>query len=384
MDICSSCTRGGNERVTFIMEKCFISDCVDYLLNEANISSQPKLENGLLIYSMSHQCGFIQPPNTPAPKPPASLPPASLPPPYYPRNKDRSVTFAPQNEDHSMTFAPQNNGWSLSLPRNQGGHLDGSVEHENSMYVPMKLRAKTLERLEPAYPRHLRNMSVDSRSSSVSETSTTESLFLADGSLSITTHSKRGVADPWKYLPPRNIPRLNYESSIPALAQPYLKYQPHMYQQGMKRFETPYQVSSRIIITDSGEVQFERNVMGNVPTSDHTGFVFKKQLPLPPRGLRAATINSPAASRELNGSMKSGVLLPVSCTTLETCSDVNRLFDTSSRRFTPKTTPPEVPPRPSFHINQERFISPIRLGQGSIRTRVSLRNRLNWSTGQFL
>ena len=83
-------------------------------------------------------------------------------------------------------------------------------------------------------------------------------------------------------IPPRTIPRKNYECSLPAVAQPYINFTPHLFSSSSSRFEAPYQISSRIIITDSGDVQFERNVLGNAPMN-HGGFHFKKQLPLPPR-----------------------------------------------------------------------------------------------------
>ena len=53
--------------------------------------------------------------------------------------------------------------------------------------------------------------------------------------------------------------------------------------------ETPYQISSRIIITDSGELQYERNVLGNTPGKMSGGLRFRKTIPLPPRASKASS-----------------------------------------------------------------------------------------------
>ncbi len=83
-------------------------------------------------------------------------------------------------------------------------------------------------------------------------------------------------------LPPRTIPRRNYECSIPAKAQPYINFSPHLFNGSSNLFAAPYQISSRIIITDSGEVQYERNILGTPPTM-HGGFHFNGDIPLPTR-----------------------------------------------------------------------------------------------------
>jgi hypothetical protein len=88
-------------------------------------------------------------------------------------------------------------------------------------------------------------------------------------------------------VPPRNITRKNFESAVPAVAHPYMNFQPQLFQQACSSsFESPYQISSRIIITNSGEVQYEQNILGNKP-QHHGGFHFKSSMPLPPRSKTA-------------------------------------------------------------------------------------------------
>ena len=89
-------------------------------------------------------------------------------------------------------------------------------------------------------------------------------------------------------VPPRNMTRKNFETAMPAMSHPYANFQPHLFQQSSSSYESPYQISSRIIITDSGEVQYERNILGNKP-QHHGGFHFKQNIPLPPRKSAAAT-----------------------------------------------------------------------------------------------
>ena len=90
-------------------------------------------------------------------------------------------------------------------------------------------------------------------------------------------------------LPPRSITRQNYATAIPAVAHPYINFQPHLFQQSSSSFVSPYQISSRIIITNSGEVQYERNILGNSKPRHNRGFHFKQTMPLPPRSSGPAT-----------------------------------------------------------------------------------------------
>lgn len=371
MDICPSCIRGVDDRITFIMEKRFIKDCIQFLVREARVTTAPQSENGLLIYHVAHQCGYIKPPDMPAPEPPP------LPPPYTPEDESR-------------------NSSSLPLPRKQSVLTQSEppvfLEYKRDGNGSTKFRSRTLGNFEPAYPRHLWDDSTSSGTGSFTGSSRAESLFLADGSLNLTTHSKKVGNDFRSYLPPRTIPRMNYESCIPARAQPYLKYQPHMYQQGMNRLEAPYQISSRIIITDSGEVQFERNIMGNMPPSKHGGFLFSKQLPLPPRGLRAPSPqanldSSPILSRRVQVNVQSGVGFQSS----EVNPNTGGHFKRQTEKLRQMTPPPSVPPRPPFNIKQERFVSSVYPGHTSHDspplhvpppTQI-LRNRVATSTGQF-
>ena len=371
MDVCPSCIRGANNRITFIMEKRFIKDCVQFLVRETRITTAPRNENGLLIYHMTHQCGYIKPPDMPAPEPPP------LPPPYTPEDETRTSSTLPSTL--------KQNGLSHNKP-------PVFVEYKRDEHGSTKFRSRTLGNFEPAYPRHLWDDCTSSGTGSFTGSSRAESLFLADGALSVTTHSKTVVDDFRSYLPPRTIPRANYESCIPARAQPYLKYQPHMYQQGMNRLEAPYQISSRIIITDSGEVQFERNIMGNMPPSNQRGFLFSKQLPLPPRGLRAHSPqanlkSSPLLSQRVQVNVQSGVGFQSG----KVSPNVSGRFKRQSEKPRQKTPPPDVPPRPPFNIKQERFVSSIQPGHTSHDSPLSrvppptqiLRNRVATSTGQF-
>jgi hypothetical protein len=115
-------------------------------------------------------------------------------------------------------------------------------------------------------------------------------------------------------VPPRTITRKKYESAIPAIARPYTNFQPHLFQQSGSRYESPYQISSRIIITNSGEVQYERNVLGK-KSQHHGGFHFKDDMPLPPRthaGNSTTKVQSYSSPRSPNLNKR-----PVSSPTLE-------------------------------------------------------------------
>ncbi len=229
MDMCSSCIRGGqSDRITFIMAKKFINDCILFLLREARIRDKPQLENGMRLYKVPHQCGHIKQPDTPAPP---------LPPPYTEDDNIANLEVSYENLFHSPSIGP----------------------------------------IKPAYPMKLWD----------DESTQSEAGSLSRDFAKLSIQADGTITNFRSHLPPRTIPRLNYESSIPAIAHPYIKFQPHMYHQSRSHYEAPYQISSRIIITDSGEVQFERNIMGNAPPQERRGLLYKKEMPLPPKGVRA-------------------------------------------------------------------------------------------------
>ena len=276
MEVCPSCIRGGQvDRITFIMEKRFIADCMQFLLTEAKIQDTPQMENRLKIYHVPHQCGYIKQPDTPAPPLPPPYPEdVVLPPP--PTQKSQPSHGSQPSQDDSQKPQPSQD--------------EPTTEHSAPLYKnSTEFHSPKMGSIRPAYPVEYWNESTDSGSGTFTGRSRTESLFIADGTLSVTRKKTVTESDDFRlFLPPRTIPRANHESSIPAMAQPYTHYQPHLYHQGQQHFEAPYQISSRIIITDSGEVQFERSIMGSM-SSKRRGSFTTKQLPVPPRGMRAPT-----------------------------------------------------------------------------------------------
>ncbi len=320
MEICPSCVREGQSfRITFIMEKKFINDCMQFLLREARIRDRPQLENGLKIYTVPHQCGYMNQPDIPAPP---------LPPPY--------------TEDDTQPPHP-------------------SPENRNDPKATLGMfNSPSMGTINPAYPVKFWDESTDSGSGSFSRDSTVINTH-TDGTLNVPISGKP-LNDFHLYVPPRTIPRLHHESSIPARAQPYINYQPHMYHQSHSHFEGPYQISSRIIITDSGDVQFERNIMGNLPPQENGGLLFKKQLPLPPRGIRANPKQSPSNSpKVLSPTSTSGNFSKVNVEVQ--LSPHGAQFMREPRKRKVPTPPPEIPPHPTYNLKQERFISTSPGGQ---------------------
>lgn len=238
MELCSGCIpHGQNTTITFIIEKNFIRDCMSFLCQEARIPNIPQIQDGLMVYNLSHQCGYCTPPSVQPPPPP----------PYEPPTAD-----------------------------GEKQPLEG--ERQSPTLAPPKLPPKPP--LVPAFE--------------FSDQWWEDSFSSGSGPSSLTQKEKcdERIGD----LPPRSIPRKNHEVSIPAMPQPYLNFQPHLFNR--RHFEAPYQISSRIIITDSGEVQFERSILGNMQQA-HGGFHINKQMPLPPR-TRAKTGFSQLPPRTLN------------------------------------------------------------------------------------
>ena len=219
MELCSSCMISQTQGVsiTFILDKLFHEECIEFLCNEARISTQPVKDNSLLVYPVNHKCT----------RPLLSLENPSPQPPSYAES--------------------QQNVEERQIPRTVYHDTPPELPPRNKLYV------------------------CKSTVQGINSTSTGSSA------------STSGI-DNWgsDFVPPRNITRNNYETAIPAVAHPYTNFQPHLFQQSSSSFESPYQISSRIIITNSGEVQYERNILGNKPRH-HGGFHFKQDMPLPPR-----------------------------------------------------------------------------------------------------
>ena len=210
MELCSSCTtsRGHGSSITFIMEKLFHDECIEFLCHEARISSEPARENSLMVYPVKHICA--------------------------------------QKTAHSDSHPPS----YLESQRQKMEH-EGSGAYSD---IPPQLPPRNNLNRAPLQ-------------------GTGQSATANDGAV-----------------PSRNITRKNFETAIPAVAHPYTNFQPHLFEQYGSSFESPYQISSRIIITNSGAVQYERNILGNKPQNG-AGFHFKRDMPLPPRKNQAATGN---------------------------------------------------------------------------------------------
>ena len=305
MELCHSCYRGRSMTTTFILEKQFVKDCIAFLCKQAQITDPPVVENGLFIYTVAHhRCSTssTQDSNTPTitctdrnevsneNEPPPPIPPPPLPP-RLPRKPSEASGSKSMEKSNSAVHVCINNSNDLTTTddsRRSRCFTTTSVDVTfNTEQADPPLRP-----VKPAIPIPEYWDDYTGGSDSCTGGSGMESLFMTDGSL-----TKTALDPPPKdtkslpaILPPRTIPRKNHESSIPAAEQPYYNFQPHLFNHhGNKCFDAPYQISSRIIIKGSGEVQFERNIMGNQPPKRHGGFHFKQQIPIPPRGLRADT-----------------------------------------------------------------------------------------------
>ena len=315
MELCHSCYRGRSMTTTFIMEKQFVKDCVAFLCKEAQITDPPIVENGLFIYTVAHHKCSTSPVQDKADVS-VEADEASKdndPPPIPPRPPRKSSNEALSLSSKSMDKSNS----AVHVCINNSNDVTTADDNRRSRCFTTTSVDVTFNREQTSQPKPVKPAIPipeywDDYTGSDSCTGGTgmESLFMADGSLSTT----KTTPDPPKEtkssptaLPPRTIPRKDHESSIPAVKQPYYNYQPHLFNhRENKCFDAPYQISSRIIIKDSGEVQFERNIMGNQPSKRHGGFHFKQQIPIPPRGLRADTDLRGKATVGGNGTSSGG------------------------------------------------------------------------------
>ena len=285
MELCHSCYRGRSMNITFIMEKQFVKDCVDFLCKEAQIIGPPKVENGLFIYNVDHRCSY----NNVKLKAEVKMgegPKEEVAPPIPPRPPKRSNSdSATSTKSSDMTSS------EFHVHINNSNDIKSSDNVRMSRCFTTTSVDVTFNREQPGQSKPFKPAVTipehwDDYTGSDSWTGDTgmESLFLSDGLLSSKTKNPPSSDGDSQFLPPRTIPRKDHESSIPAEEHPYYNFQPHIFNHhGNQSFDAPYQISSRIIIKDSGEVQFERNVMGNRPHKLLGGFDFKGEIPIPPR-----------------------------------------------------------------------------------------------------
>ena len=320
MELCSKCLRSSQTKnITFILEKMFIQDCMKFLCREARIETQPVNENGFQVYNVPHKCLLNTVPESPPPPPYSNTPPilhpkkgSAPPPPLHPKGDAPSPSLHPRGDAppplHPRgnalppTLHPKRNSLPPLYPKGMPNHNydevilatpedptterkppPSTIKEEKPSNPSLKPIFQFPDALWDDYSTGSTSGSASMALNTIRTSSFTESLFLSDGVLT-TTHTISEKMD----LPPRTIPRKNHETSIPASSsQSSSDFHHKIFNtSGKYGLETPYQINSRIIITDNGDVQYERNVLGNRPSQANGGFHFKRSIPLPPRKSR--------------------------------------------------------------------------------------------------
>ena len=323
MELCSKCQYNQPSIITLVMERQFIRDCISFLCRETRISQRPSDEKGIPTYYVNHKCGYFSPPPEPAPSPPSPPDPApSLPDPAPslpdPTPSPLDPALPPPNPTHPPPVYSETDPESSSkrdsetspqpAPQSSGDYVnvsDAVKETEPPSEAKPPLLSHTVTPPSPANPPQLPASNSEAKPPAFGFTekdwddiSDSGSHYPINSGSSGDRNSTASDGEEASY-PPRNIPRKNYDCSIPAVAQPYINFQPYLFSSSSAHFEAPYQISSRIIISDSGEVQYERNILGNMPMA-HGGFHFKKQVPLPPR--KSPMANTPSSNENLRPS----------------------------------------------------------------------------------
>ena len=393
MELCHSCYRGRSMTTTFILEKQFVKECIAFLCKQAQITNPPIVENGLFIYTIAHhKCSTssVQDGDTSTEKDEASK--EDEPPPVPPRLPRKSSEVS-----NSKSMEKSNSAVHVCI--NNSNDMTKTDDNRRSRCftttsVDVTFNTEPTSQPKPVKPVIPIPEYWDDYTGSDSCTGETgmESLFMTDGSLTKTTpEPSRDTKSNPSVLPPRTIPRKDHESSIPAAKQPYYNFQPHLFNhRDNKCFDAPYQISSRIIIKDSGEVQFERNIMGNQPHKRHGGFHFKQQIPIPPRGLRAdtdlrgkVTVGRSRGSSGGNPSLQTNFNFQSSAAANLTGNRSQFSHDISaSVNATVGVAAPPIPPRPSCksnsgstntHSSRSTCKSPVPLPRSNISSLSSIR-----------
>lgn len=308
VELCTKCLRSKQEKsITFIMERMFITDCVKFLCKEARIDETPTEDGGFVVYNVPHKCFYTTPPTDKAPPPPPppldeTLPPPyseNVPPPIMPKGMpavehDYDVAEYVETALPSRSTLPSKRSSVINAKPSFFKKSDITTSapslHSNPASgtnpdPPKKPLRPIFQFPDEVWEDYSSGSGSGGKPPPIRSSSFTESLFLADGILTQTTTTTQTFPD----LPPRTIPRKNHGTSIPATTHLYANFQPHLFNNSAGKYstETPYQISSRIIITDNGDVQYERNVLGNTPVKMTGGLHFRKTVPLPPRSSKA-------------------------------------------------------------------------------------------------
>lgn len=267
VELCTQCLRSSQEAsITFIMEKIFIKDCIKFLCLKARIDENPENENGFLVYRVPHQCFYITPPTEKAPPPPYSE--GTLSPNCTPQHDYDIVEFI----EAPPSAPPEQDNPSLPCSR-------------PPPQKPMRPVFQFPDGVWGDYSSGCRSSPSKNQPPSIPPASFTESGVLSDSGVFTETSGNQATN---AYLPPRTIPRRNHATSIPATHSYSNVLQPHIFDNSAGNFslESPYQINSRIIFTDDGDVQYEQNILGNTPHPSlprDTAHLFMRSIPLPPR-----------------------------------------------------------------------------------------------------
>ena len=245
MQLCRTCMGLQETTITFMLSKQFIRPCLAFLCREARVSAPPVSEHGAFVYYLNHVCGVSPPPAGPAPPPP-SEPAVAEPIPMTPR-----VAESPAEKPGA-----------------------------GSSRIPPVSPVQQVQQQPPPVPRQHRDRPPPPPPLSLAEDSGTTVGSSSYFYFSPKDSDPLGFFTPIK-VPPRNIPRKGYDCALPAIAQPYCNTDDWSWLPQSMHFEGPYQISSRVTITDTGTVVHEPNVLGNKAAG--AGPLYGRQLPLPPR-----------------------------------------------------------------------------------------------------
>lgn len=228
MELCSACMGHRRNIITFLVSPRIKNACMTFLLKEMRIPDQPEqfTENGPIYYKVTHYCKASPP--APPPRPPIYTPRSSTSPSpelpiYYNEAEKVVLEDAPYSAVPPTQFLTHSYPQSNPLPELQAQHA-WDVHDFGEVFETQSVAEQTSILPPP--------------------------------------------------LPPRTLARPNYEKNTPASlhAQPYLECHTTVSQRqtpirseeiDQSFFTTPYQISHRIYITDSGQVKREPHIFGS-------------------------------------------------------------------------------------------------------------------------
>ena len=312
MELCSSCMGHRKNTITFLMSPRVKNDCKTFLLKEMCIPDNPEqfTTNSPIYYTIPHRCANAPP--IPPPRPPMYTPRSFFAEPPEPPLYYNEAELAVLSSHEKRPFQPSHHRRRRPPPPPPPtttlfhSHSSPPPTYPPPSYPPPSYPPPP----PPPLPPPLMEDDFIMQAPPISEP---QKLHRSDTSVPVEATSVTGQRKNCPPLPPRTCTRPNCEKNTPAMSSPQSYLECHTTfsttsteEYDLSFFTTPYQVSHRIYISESGQVKHEPEVYGSGGGEVH----IRKRSHGPPIPPRRMTKPTPPRSKQTTPRFLSSSNLP--------------------------------------------------------------------------